>query len=88
MSAGDTHGGAELDLLLFKNGKRFGFELKGNDAPRITKSIKIAQQDLNLKKVFIIYPGIKRSVSDESTKTTMKTSPKNILTLWSGLVRL
>jgi len=62
-----THGGAELDLLLFKSGKRFGFEFKCNDAPRMTKSIKIAQQDLNLEKVFIIYPGIKSYPLDHNT---------------------
>ena len=62
-----THGGAELDLLLFKNGKRYGFEFKCNDAPRMTKSIKIAQQDLNLEKVLIIYPGIKSYPLDHNT---------------------
>ncbi len=62
-----THGGAELDLLLFKSGKRFGFEFKCNDAPRMTKSIKIAQQDLNLEKVFIIYPGIKSYPLDHNS---------------------
>jgi uncharacterized protein len=62
-----THGGAELDLLLFKNGKRFGFEFKCNDAPSITKSIEIAKQDLNLEKVFIIYPGIKSYPLDHNT---------------------
>jgi uncharacterized protein len=62
-----THGGAQLDLLLFKNGKRFGFEFKCNDAPRMTKSIKIAKQDLNLEKIFIVYPGIKSYLSDHNT---------------------
>ncbi len=62
-----THGGAKLDLLLFKNGKRYGFEFKCNDAPRMTKSIKIAQQDLNLEKVLIIYPGIKSYPLDHNT---------------------
>lgn len=54
-----THGGAELDLMILKKGKRIGFEFKCEDAPRMTKSIQIAIKDLNLQKVFVIYPGEK-----------------------------
>ena len=43
-----THNGAEIDLLVFKNGKKYGFEFKFADTPKITKSIRIAHQDLNL----------------------------------------
>jgi predicted AAA+ superfamily ATPase len=52
-----THNGAELDLLLIKNGKRIGIECKRADAPRITPSIKIAMTDLELDRLLIIYPG-------------------------------
>jgi hypothetical protein len=52
-----THTGAELDLLVFKHGLRYGFEVKYADAPTMTKSIRIAVNDLRLHKVFIIYPG-------------------------------
>jgi len=52
-----THAGAELDLLIFKNGQRIGFEIKYTDAPTRTKSMTIAQQDLNLDKLYVIYPG-------------------------------
>ena len=31
--------GTELDLLLFNDGKRLGFEFKCNNAPRMIKSI-------------------------------------------------
>ena len=50
---------AELDLLIFKNGKRFGFEFKYTDSPKITKSMHIALQDLNLDHLYLIYPGNK-----------------------------
>jgi len=50
------HGQAELDLLLFKNGKRLGFEFKYSDAPRLTKSMSIAYELLNLDKLFVITP--------------------------------
>ncbi len=54
-----THAGAELDLLVFKDGKRLGFEIKYSDAPKITKSMLIATDDLKLDKIYIIYPGRK-----------------------------
>lgn len=59
-----THGGAELDLLLFRNGKRIGFEFKCSDAPRMTKSIQTAVRDLNLHRVFVVYPGAKSYLID------------------------
>lgn len=52
-----THGGAELDLLLMRDGKRFGFEFKYEDAPRSTKPMHIVLEDLRLEKLWIIYPG-------------------------------
>lgn len=52
-----TSNEAELDLLVFKNGKRIGFEFKYTDSPRITKSMQIAMQDLKLDHLFLIYPG-------------------------------
>ncbi len=52
-----THGGAELDCLLIRNGKRFGFEFKYQDLPSSTKSMHIAIQDLKLDKLWVVYPG-------------------------------
>lgn len=52
-----THSGAELDLLIFKGGKRIGFEIKYSDAPTRTKSMSIAKKDLNLDQLYVIYPG-------------------------------
>ena len=53
-----VHTGAELDLLLFKNGKRIGVECKRVDAPRLTPSMVTAIQDLELDRLLVIYPGI------------------------------
>lgn len=55
-----THQGAELDLLLFKNGRRIGIEVKRMDAPRLTPSMKIALADLKLDRLFVVYPGDRR----------------------------
>ena len=52
-----THGGAELDLLLFKKGKRIGVEFKRVDAPKLTPSMKTAVKDLNLNELKVVYPG-------------------------------
>lgn len=52
-----TQADAELDLLIIKNNKRIGFEFKYADAPKITKSMRVALQDLKLDHLFIVYPG-------------------------------
>ncbi len=55
-----THQGAELDLLLFKAGRRVGVECKRQDAPRLTPSMGIAMQDLKLDRLIVVYPGTRR----------------------------
>ena len=52
-----THTGAELDLLLFKNGRRIGVECKRADAPTLTPSMRIALADLKLDRLHVLYPG-------------------------------
>jgi len=55
-----THAGAELDLLLFKDGRRFGVEIKRADAPRLTPSMRTALEDLRLDRLVVVYPGERR----------------------------
>ncbi len=55
-----THQGAEIDLILRKNGRMFGVECKRCDAPRMTPSIRIVLEDLKLERIAVIYPGQKR----------------------------
>lgn len=52
-----THSGAELDLLLFKKGKRIGIECKRQDAPTLTPSMRTALVDLKLNELIVVYPG-------------------------------
>jgi hypothetical protein len=52
-----THSGAELDLLLTHRGRRFGFEFKYSEAPRLTRSAHTAISDLQLDHVWVVYPG-------------------------------
>lgn len=60
-----THGGAELDLLVFQNGKRYGFEFKYADAPGRTRSMHSALKDLSLEHLWVIYPGTEQYVLSE-----------------------
>lgn len=55
-----THTGAELDLLMFKHGKRIGVEFKRVDAPSLTPSMRIAMTDLQLDALYVVYPGARR----------------------------
>ena len=55
-----THQGAELDLLLLKGSQRVGVEFKRADAPSVSKSMRIAAQDLQLDRLYVVYPGDKR----------------------------
>ena len=55
-----THAGAELDLLIVRDGKRWGFEFKVSEAPSVTKSMHIALKDLKLRRLYVVYPGTHR----------------------------
>lgn len=52
-----THAGAEMDLVLFRRGRRIGVEFKYGDAPAMTRSLHVALHDLGLDRAFIVYPG-------------------------------
>lgn len=51
------HSGSELDLFYEKDGIRTGIEIKWSDAPKLTRSMRIAQADLRLDRLFVVYPG-------------------------------
>ncbi|OIO73627.1 MAG: hypothetical protein AUJ85_07530 [Elusimicrobia bacterium CG1_02_37_114] len=53
----NTHAGAELDLFWQNGGKNWGIEFKYIDAPKTTRSMHSAIEDLNLSHLWIIYPG-------------------------------
>jgi len=55
-----THGGAEIDLVLHKDGRLLGVECKRLDAPRMTPSMRSALEDLKLERIAVVYPGTKR----------------------------
>lgn len=63
-----TQRGAELDLLLLRRGRRWGFEFKCTETPRTTKSMHIVKADLELEHLWVIYPGeLEHPLSDGIT---------------------
>lgn len=60
-----THAGAELDLLFTRSGRNYGVEFKLADAPRTTRSMRVAVADLQLQHLWIVYPGNETYSLDE-----------------------
>ena len=52
-----THNGAELDLVVPRGAKLVGIEIKRTTAPKITRSMRIALDDLNLAELIIVHAG-------------------------------
>lgn len=61
-----AHGGAEPDLLVTIAGKRYGFECKYGDAPGTTRAMRVAIEDLQLARLWILYPGHEAYELDET----------------------
>ena len=76
-----THGGAELDLLLIYHDRRYGFEMKLNEAPKLTRSMMVSIEDLKLDGLFVIYPGTRQYPLSERTSAV----PISLLEEYSGL---
>ncbi len=51
------HRQAELDLMIIKNGRRYGFEFNFTDKPKLTRSIQISISALKLDRMTIVHPG-------------------------------
>jgi predicted AAA+ superfamily ATPase len=87
-----THSGAELDLLILKQGRRYGIEAKRQDAPQITPSIRSALNDLRLDHLTVLYPGTRRySLDTHITVVPLSEltsgDPESILPSRTGLRR-
>ena len=57
---GSTHSGAELDLLVLAGNKRYGFEVKRTEAPRLTASMRSAFETLKLDRLEVVHAGDQR----------------------------
>ena len=77
-----THNGAELDLLITKDGKKIGFEFKYTSRPTMTKSIHSALEDLKVDKIIIITPEsdtfpVSEKVEVYNLKSYLDAAPSN-----------
>ena len=52
-----VHSGAELDLLVSRGSRRIGIEIKRTTAPKVTRSMRTAAEDLGLAEVVVIHAG-------------------------------
>jgi uncharacterized protein len=72
-----TQAGAELDLLVTRKGRRYGFEIKYEDAPRATKSMHVANRDLGLEWLHIVCPGERAySLGDRMSVVPLRQLPE------------
>lgn len=53
----ETHTGAEVDLLIVRGRERLTFEIKRSTAPRTTRSMHTAMDDLGLERLDVIHAG-------------------------------
>ena len=51
------HSGAELDLMTLHNGRRLGFEVKLTRSPKVTPSMRAAQEALGLEHLYVVCHG-------------------------------
>lgn len=52
-----TYSGAELDLLVVRGLKRIGVEFKRTTAPSVTRSMRVAADDLGLDRLYVVHAG-------------------------------
>ena len=60
-----THAGAEIDLLVLKNGKRIGFEVKISEIPKQSRSMHMVIEALKLDKLYLVYRGNRQVSFDD-----------------------
>jgi predicted AAA+ superfamily ATPase len=79
-----THSGAEIDLFFSYRGNRYGVEFKYNEAPKTTKSMRVAISDLQLDHLWIIYPGKNSYPVDEKISVSPLNEVSNITAQLEG----
>ena len=52
-----TYSGAELDLLVVAGDRRYGFEIKRAESPRLTPSMRSALETLDLERLDVVHAG-------------------------------
>ncbi|WP_420616220.1 DUF4143 domain-containing protein [Candidatus Palauibacter sp.] len=52
-----THTGAKLDLLVMDGTRRYGFQVRRAEAPKLTRSMRSALETLNLDRLDVVHAG-------------------------------
>ena len=73
-----VHSGGELDLLIFHNGRRIGFEAKFSEAPQIAKATGNVASALALDHLFVVCPTPTAYRVDEHTTVLPVTEAANL----------
>ncbi|QDU89489.1 hypothetical protein Pla175_28800 [Pirellulimonas nuda] len=60
-----THAGAELDLLIVRGQRRWGFAVQHAQRPRITRSMRRVMADLQLDRLHVVHAGAESLDLDE-----------------------
>ena len=77
-----THQGAEIDLILRRDDALFGVECKRTDTPRLTPSIRIALDDLNLNMCLSFIREFKDSIGKSSRSHPLTDTHKRRIPHW------
>lgn len=71
-----THAGAEVDLFWRQHGRNWAMEFKFADAPKCTRSMRIALEELDLAHLWVVYPGRKSyPISEKITAVGLQQAP-------------
>lgn len=80
------HAGPEMDLFIQSDGKRYGFEFKFGDAPKVTGSMQVAIRDLALTHLFVVFPGDQSyPVAENITVVALKSLSEYINKFYHGV---
>ena len=74
-----THSGAELDLLIAAGERRYGFEVKRAEAPRLTPSMRSSFETLKLDRLDVIHAGTQRYRLAEGIRALPATEMNTVL---------
>lgn len=74
-----THSGTELDFLWVRGRRRYGFEIKRTSAPKLTRSLQTAIDDLKLQRAYVMHAG--RNSFPLSKKVTAVAADKLLIDL-------
>jgi uncharacterized protein len=77
----NTQSDAEIDFVIPQPRGLIGIEAKFSDAPKITPSMRIAMNDLDLKVIYVVYPGNKSYDLSDKIKVIPITEVSSLIKL-------